>query len=181
MVGHGQSPLRGLESAAQSSIATGQFGRLFRWLPPCFEPGSTADEAAVEALLQRVAALMISSEFNDNVDEKRDPTPDSPLDEAEEADENRTIPAGYTYLGQFIDHDITFDPASSLQQQNDPDALEDFRTPRFDLDSVYGRGPDDQPYLYTAASGRTLFALGPNRGVPGQDRPDLPRNSDDTA
>jgi len=23
-----------------------------------------------------------------------------------------------------------------------------FRTPRFDLDSLYGRGPDDQPYLY---------------------------------
>ena len=35
-----------------------------------------------------------------------------------------------------------------MQKQNDPDSLEDFRTPRFDLDSVYGRGPDDQPYLY---------------------------------
>src|SRR5438552_1074990 len=28
------------------------------------------------------------------------------------------IPAGYTYLGQFIDHDITFDPVSSLQRLN---------------------------------------------------------------
>src|SRR5207253_4018255 len=55
---------------------------------------------------------------------------------------------GYTYLGQFIDHDLTFDPVSSLQRQNDPDGLVDFRTPRFDLDCVYGRGPDDQPYLY---------------------------------
>jgi len=27
-----------------------------------------------------------------------------------------------------IDHDLTFDPASSLQKQNDPDALSDFRT-----------------------------------------------------
>src|SRR5262249_95591 len=27
-------------------------------------------------------------------------------------------------------------------------ALADFRTPRFDLDNLYGRGPDDQPYLY---------------------------------
>ena len=52
--------------------------------------------------------------------------------------DNPDIPAGYTYLGQFIDHDITFDPASSLQKQNDPDALVDFRTPRFDLDSLYG-------------------------------------------
>jgi hypothetical protein len=61
--------------------------------------------------------------------------------------ESRT-PAGYTFLGQFIAHDISFDPASSLDRENDPNALVDFRTPRFDLDSVYGRGPADQPYLY---------------------------------
>ncbi|MDQ3575752.1 MAG: hypothetical protein M3404_12690 [Actinomycetota bacterium] len=30
------------------------------------------------------------------------------------------VPAGYTYLGQFIDHDITFDPMSSLDRLNDP-------------------------------------------------------------
>lgn len=58
------------------------------------------------------------------------------------------LPAGYTYFGQFVDHDITFDPVSSLERQNDPDGLVDFRTPRFDLDSLYGRGPSDQPYLY---------------------------------
>ena len=63
---------------------------------------------------------------------------------------NPRIPAGFTYLGQFIDHDLTFDPASSLQKQNDPDALVDYRTPAFDLDNIYGRGPDDQPYLYQA-------------------------------
>ncbi|HMJ36713.1 MAG TPA: heme peroxidase family protein [Baekduia sp.] len=61
---------------------------------------------------------------------------------------NRTIPAGYTYLGQFLDHDITFDPTSKLQRDNDPSALVNFRTPRFDLDSVYGSGPADQPFLY---------------------------------
>jgi hypothetical protein len=60
------------------------------------------------------------------------------------------LPAGYTYFGQFVDHDITFDPASSLTRQNDPNALVDFRTPRFDLDSLYGRGPADQPYMYDA-------------------------------
>src|SRR6185295_13620350 len=62
--------------------------------------------------------------------------------------EDSNVPAGYAYFGQFLGHDITFDPASSLQHDNDPDALVDFRTPRFDLDSVYGRGPVDQPYLY---------------------------------
>ena len=58
------------------------------------------------------------------------------------------IPAGYTYLGQFIDHDITFDPTSKLQRDNDPQALVNFRTPRFDLDSLYGAGRADQPFLY---------------------------------
>src|SRR5207344_965639 len=72
-------------------------------------------------------------------------------------DEESGIPALYTYLGQFIDHDLTFDPASSLQKQDDPDALTDFRTPAFDLDNVYGRGPDDQPYLY---DGNNRFLLG---------------------
>ena len=60
------------------------------------------------------------------------------------------------YLGQFTDHDLTFDPASSVQRQNGRDALLDFRTPRFGLDSVYGRGPDDQPYVY---DGPRLFLL----------------------
>ena len=68
---------------------------------------------------------------------------------AEQAsDTNPWVPAGYTYLGQFIDHDLTFDPTSRLDRDNDADALIDFRTPRFDLDSLYGAGPIDQPYLY---------------------------------
>jgi len=61
---------------------------------------------------------------------------------------NNRIPAGYTYFGQFVDHDITFDPQSSLERANDPHALTNFRTPRFDLDSLYGSGPADQPFLY---------------------------------
>jgi hypothetical protein len=54
----------------------------------------------------------------------------------------------YTYFGQFIDHDLAFDPISTLIKHSDPDALTDFRTPAFDLDNVYGRGKDDQPYMY---------------------------------
>jgi hypothetical protein len=89
-------------------------------------------------------------------------------------EEESGIPALYTYFGQFIDHDITFDPDSSLQKQNDPDALTDYRTPAFDLDSVYGRGPDDQPYMY---DGGYSFLLG--RAIHGgtdRDAFDLPRN-----
>ncbi len=68
---------------------------------------------------------------------------------------NPRLTAGFTFLGQFLDHDITFDPTSSLEQQNDPGAIRNFRTPAFELDSVYGAGPSVQPYLFDSA-GRFL-------------------------
>ena len=90
------------------------------------------------------------------------------------------LPAGYTYFGQFVDHDITFDPVSSLVRQNDPDALTDFRTPRFDLDSLYGRGPADQPFLYEP--GGVKLRLGePRSANPEVAGPDLQRNADERA
>src|SRR5207249_8765122 len=84
------------------------------------------------------------------------------------------IPAGFTYLGQFIDHDITFDPVSSLQRLQDPDGLHDFRTPRLDLDSLYGDGPNNNPFMYDpdVDGGKTKLLLGRN----GNGEDDLPRN-----
>ena len=132
-------PLRGLLSTKTSPLFEGRFGRMFRCLPPArFGATDTENEGHLTALGQAMSA-----EFDEPKDGKDD--------------EEGGIPALYTYLGQFIDHDITFDPASSLQKQNDPDALTDFRTPALDLDSVYGRGPDDQPYLY---DGSNSFLLG---------------------
>lgn len=64
---------------------------------------------------------------------------------------NSAIPAGMTYLGQFIDHDITFDPMSTLGALNDPNAVRNFRTPGMNLDNLYGGGPDLTPYLYDGA------------------------------
>ena len=90
--------------------------------------------------------------------------------------DNPDIPAGYTYLGQFLDHDITFDPTSSLDRQNDPDALTNFRSPRFDLDSMYGRGPSDDPFLYEKASGGSRMLIGRH-----DDEDDLPRNTEESA
>jgi Animal haem peroxidase len=171
---HGQ--LRGAEHAskAKSSTNNGRFGRMFRWLDGhTYEKEHLKLLAEMMIQLEHAHLRQIppdpaqppppppgeASEKLDYVSEGPDivtgslpHVPDEMLDtpygESEPSDENPAIPAGYTYLGQFIDHDITFDPASSLQKINDPDATEDFRTPRLDLDSLYGRGPDDQPYLY---------------------------------
>lgn len=61
---------------------------------------------------------------------------------------NPRIKAGYTFLGQFIDHDLTLDATSLLEQQIDLNATTNFRTPALELDSLYGRGPNAQPVLY---------------------------------
>ncbi len=91
------------------------------------------------------------------------------------AGDNPDIASGYTYLGQFVDHDITFDPVSSLDRVNDPDALNTFRTPRFDLDSLYGRGQADSPYLYDQNDPASLL-VGQNTNVAEHEPVDLPRN-----
>ena len=148
-------PVRGLVTTSRSPTFTGRFGRMFRSLPPAF---GQKNEQSVIANLAELGDAM-SSDF------------DPPKDGKDE--EESGIPSLYTYFGQFIDHDLTFDPASSLQKQNDPDALTDYRTPAFDLDNVYGRGPDDQPYMYEGE----LFLLGSNLQGGDANAKDLTRNS----
>lgn len=63
-------------------------------------------------------------------------------------DTNTNQPAGYTYLGQFIAHDLTFDNTSIKERQIDPENIHNYRTPALDLDCIYGGGPLTQPYLY---------------------------------
>jgi hypothetical protein len=54
------------------------------------------------------------------------------------------VPAGFTYLGQFIDHDLTFDKTSVMLGANvTPAQLLQGRSPALDLDSLYGAGPAD--------------------------------------
>ena len=99
---------------------------------------------------------------------------DSMADRTGPDGDNPDLPSGYTYLGQFVDHDITFDPVSGLDRKNDPDALHTFRTPRFDLDCLYGRGRDDSPYLYDQDDPASLL-VGRNTGRE-HEPVDLPRN-----
>jgi hypothetical protein len=61
---------------------------------------------------------------------------------------NPTHTAGTTFMGQFLDHDMSFDTTSRLGQPTNPITVPNARTPAFDLDSVYGAGPVGSPQLY---------------------------------
>lgn len=90
--------------------------------------------------------------------------------------------AGYTYFGQFIDHDLTLDltpleAAASVKVEQ----IQNFRTPFLDLDHLYGGGPNLAPFLYENSAeqrqaerfliGKTVLADG-KEGHPG----DIPRS-----
>jgi hypothetical protein len=78
--------------------------------------------------------------------------------------------AGITFFGQFIDHDLTLDTSPQPDAPVDVNTLVNGRTFAFDLDSVYGGGPQQSPQLYDGDK----FKLGvATDGV----SPDLPRTS----
>ena len=88
---------------------------------------------------------------------------------------NPTHTAGTTFLGQFIDHDITFDTASVMGVPTDPGSSPNGRTPSLDLDSVYGAGPVASPQLYDPSDRAKL------RIESGGVFEDLPRDASGTA
>jgi hypothetical protein len=88
------------------------------------------------------------------------------------------IPAGFTYLGQFIDHDLTMDKTSvMLGDDISPVDMIQGRSPRLDLDSLYGNGPDDagSAKFYEADALRlkagTTIATPPDKAAHGHDLP----------
>ncbi|ETX13509.1 heme peroxidase [Roseivivax halodurans JCM 10272] len=99
--------------------------------------------------------------------------------------DNDAIPAGFTYLGQFVDHDITLDLTPLSEQSADPLATRNFRTPALDLDNVYGMGPQLAPYQYDRDAkgkqtgklliGKTEVSGGPGGNIAAGDH-DLPRS-----
>ncbi len=114
-------------------------------------------------------------------------------------DTDSSIPPVYTYWGQFIDHDITANtdrnsvvsditPADFTPVAPDVVKTEllNLRSPAFDLDSVYGGGPAEDPEMYDGIKLKIGTVSGePGGGIPGDVPPpdddrqrDLPRGED---
>lgn len=145
---------RGVEPPAEQ-VPAGRFGRIFEELPK-YEPGNAA--------LNRLARTMKEDDSNTSDDS--------------------AIPLGFAFLGQFIDHDITFDPVSKLDERLDPEAVRNFRTPALDLDNVYGEGPEASRFLYdTVGRNASSEHRSPFRLLTGTEKNemDLPRNRQGTA
>ena len=122
------------------------FGRMFPKLQP-FQPNET--------LLVNLAASMA---------DPNDPVNDNPAG----------LPSIMTYTLQFLDHDITLMTPPLDEADGDLSALTNGRTPRLDLDSVYGGGLQGSPNFYDA-QGHFILVTNVN-GVE-----DLQRGPDGTA
>jgi hypothetical protein len=119
---HGAGPREPIPEALKlgGNRDPGKFGRMF----------SKSSFAPTDTALLNLARAM------------KDTVPQAPTGD------NAAIPAGFTYLGQFVDHDITLDLTPLDEQLRDPEAIRNFRTPALDLDALYGAGPQVSPYMY---------------------------------
>ena len=127
------------------------FGRIFPNLPPFADATDKVRAALTEVGMQGgildadddlaagPKALIVDPAVNGNptANNAYGTNPDNP-----------TMTAGSTFVGQFIDHDITFDQTSQLGVPQNPLTSPNTRTPALDLDSVFGGGPGIRPDLY---------------------------------
>jgi hypothetical protein len=119
-----------------------RFSRIWNDHPPFVEPSDALREVLTE--IGRPGGML----------DARDPLEVGPvrlITEPELSPRNRDNPthtAGTTFMGQFIDHDITSDAGSRLGRRQSVQRSTNMRNARLDLDSVYGGGPTESPELY---------------------------------
>ena len=152
---HG-AELRGMDLVIESPNSEGRFGFMFKDQLP-FRPS--------DDLLKQLGKEMEEQPVKG--DPHIDPVtgqPGTPAtvgnneNDAFNENPNPKLTSGFTFVGQFVDHDITFDTTPIDQQEEDPDATTNFRVPRYDLDALYGRGPSQDPQFYDSAD-RDKFKL----------------------
>lgn len=145
------------------------FGRMFPKLRPFAAPGPALTEALLD--LGRPAGVL---DAGDDLSAGPLALITDPALRVNNPD-NPTHTAGTTFMGQFLDHDVTFDVGSQLGVPTPPEQATNGRTPKLDLDSVYGAGPVASPHLYDPGD-RAKFHY-----EDGGRFEDLPRGADMTA
>jgi len=143
--------VNGYHRAAGVPTSPVDFGRIFPSLPPFADATDEVRAALLEVgkqggimdandhLAAGPTALIVTPGVNGN------PTASNPTGTNPD---NPTMTAGSTFVGQFTDHDITFDQTSQLGVPQNPVSSPNTRTPALDLDSVFGGGPGMRPDLY---------------------------------
>ncbi len=153
------------------------FSRMFPGLPP-YAPDT--DEAR-----ERAKKLGVKGGVIDALDLLADPK-ESIANPGPSNPDNPNMTAGVTFFGQFLDHDLTLALKAPLTEPTPPRETTNFRTAEFDLDSVYGDGPNGSPELYDRSSGDIKFRI---EAIPGSEqvsrkgatRYDLPRDHNNNA
>src|SRR5829696_6887256 len=158
---HG-AELRGMDLVVQSPTTEGRFGFMFKSQPPhpagdtlLGNLGATMEEKPIigkpltdpltgEPVMKDGVQVIANKDHNDSLGENPNPA----------------LTSGFTFVGQFVDHDITFNTTPLSEQQSDPLATTNFRTPRYDRDAIYGQGPNANPQFYDPAD-RDKFLLVP--------------------
>jgi Animal haem peroxidase len=142
----------------------------------CLAPTRTVD-AAMEGtsskygrLFPRVALFTADEEFLIRLGGSQGPCDGGLF--ADDGNDDANVAAGWPLFGQFVAHDITAD-RSLLLQHAEADQIANFRTPRANLECLYGDGPVGSPFLYDRADPAKLLIGTNDQGAPG----DLPRNA----
>lgn len=124
------------------AVGPAQFSRIFEGAQPF-------DEVDDE-----LTAMLVELGARGGLLDAKDPLEEGPIrliTEPELSVNNANNPnhtAGTTFMGQFLDHDITRDAGSTLGQPQSLNRSTNLSSARFDLDSVYGGNPADSPQLY---------------------------------
>ena len=126
--------------------------RLFPGLPEIPLLPATADQSAIERT--KAALLDITREMVGPTD-------------GEEGTYLGPTPAGYTYFGQFVFHDIVFSQIFGLRRPTgEIFHLKNASSQGLDLSGLYGRGPVVDAHLYDVPDGRDLTACRFPIGLP---------------
>lgn len=84
--------------------------------------------------------------------------------------------SGYVYFGQFLAHDISHDLRPLAEADPDLEQIPNYRTPRLDLELLYGKSPAEAPFLYEGDCRLKVGMTEPVAGLPST-ADDLPRDN----